>query len=278
MYALIALGIVLIMKSSAVFNFAQGDFVMLGGYLGWTFAISMGIPPIPSLIGALVVMGLLGFAIQRATIRPLIGQPLIASVIMTLGLSYTLKGVAQATWSNLPQEGFALFPTTSLRLGGASVSWALVGGFIVAMVSFGILVLLFQRTRIGLSMRATAEDSQLAQSTGISVNRVLGWVWALAAIGGGLGGILLGSVSTVSSSLSQTVLAVIPAILLGGLESVPGAVVGGLVVGVLQSIGAGYLDPLVGGGSREVLPFVVLMIILMTKPHGLFGLKRIERI
>ena len=278
-YALIALGVVLIFKSTQIFNFAQGDFVMIGGFILWGLLVALKLPFWIASVIAIGVMAAMGLLVERLLLRPLIGQPLLSAIMMTLGLAYILKGTVALVWGNTVLAYPKIFPTGVLHLGNVVLSAQALSGFLMAMVAFGVLVFLFQRTSIGLTMRATAEDHQLAQSTGVRVRSVFGVTWAIAAVVGLIGGVLLGSISAVTPTLADMGLAAaFPAVLLGGLESIPGAVVGGILIGILQSLAAGYLDPLVGGGMKEVAPYFVMILILTVRPHGIFGLKRIERI
>jgi branched-chain amino acid transport system permease protein len=278
-YALIALGVVIIYKSSQVFNFAQGDFVMMGAFAVWGLLVWSGLPFWISLITGVGIIVVVGLLVERLLLRPLIGQPLIAAMMMTIGLSYILKGIVALVWGNVVVAFPQILPSGVLHLGNVALSYQALTGFILGLITIGIFVIIFQYTRVGLRMRATAEDSQLAQSTGVRVRSIFGISWAATAVVGLIGGVLLGNIVGISPSLGDMGLAAaFPAVLLGGLDSIPGVVIGALLIGVLQSLTAGYIDPLVGGGMKEVAPYFVLVIILIIRPYGIFGLKRIERI
>ncbi|NIM94673.1 MAG: branched-chain amino acid ABC transporter permease [Anaerolineales bacterium] len=292
---LIALGVVLIYKSSEVFNFAQGHLLMLGAFLVWWFAGAnedgaelFNLPFGFAVLLAFGVAVLIGFAIERFTLRPMQGQPLLAIVLMTLGLSQVLEGGVSLAFGVQPRSNFPtpfnIRPTESFKI---PFPWALnetiflkktlVAVFVVALIGTIILALFFRFTRIGLTMRATAEDHELARSTGIHVPRVFGVTWAIAGIVATAGGVLLAILLGASPMLSTVVLVAFPAILLGGLESLPGAIIGGIAVGLAQGIAGASAVPLVRN-SVGIAPYVVLLIVLVIRPEGIFGQKRIERI
>ena len=290
---LIALGIVLIYKSSEVFNFAQGHMVMLGAYLTWWFAGAnetgselFNLPLWAAVIMALLAATLLGLMIERLALRPMTGQPLLSIILMTLGLSLFLEGLAAISFGIQPKSNFpAPFgPSDVFRIPfpGAFndtiiLRYALVAAFVVAVVTAVIFILFFRKTRTGLAMRATSENHELARSVGIKVPRIFGLSWAIAGIVATLGGVLLAMLTGVSLSLATVVLVTFPAILLGGLESLPGAVVGGIIVGLSQALVQASTMPVIRHSS-EIAPYVLLLIVLVIRPEGLFGQKRIERI
>jgi branched-chain amino acid transport system permease protein len=278
LYSLIALGFVLIYKSSKILNFAQGEFVLVGGYVGLFFITQLGLPIWLGVVFLVAALALLGFVIEKLTIRPLVGQPILAIIIMTLGLSLLINGtVICITGSELgtyPQ----FIPTAPIKIGGAVFSQVYAWCFGIAVILVALSTYFFLHTRYGLYMRATAESHEVAQSVGIKVRSTFTLAWVIAAAIGGIGGFLLGIIMGVSGDLSEFGLKVFPVVLLGGLESIPGAIIGGMVIGLLENVAAGYLDPLVGGGVTEVFPYVIMVIILIFKPYGLFGLTRIERI
>jgi branched-chain amino acid transport system permease protein len=335
-YALIALGIVIINKASGVFNFAHGWMMLVGGFLFYSFfAISsispiaaaalalvtvlmaattvgtlrdmrtLGISavavvaltlllliPIPMLrgiVGAVCGGVLTGLAVERFAIRPLIGQPLFAMVLMTLAVAELLQGVTQMVWGSveLPLAVFSplreLGIPTPFRFEGAGafegtiiVRTELLAAFILALLAFAAFVAFFRFTSVGLAMRATAENQKLAQAVGLRVRIILGVAWAIAALLAATAGVLQGGATSLSLNLPLLALRAFPAVLLGGLESVPGALVGGLIIGLVQEY-ANLLFPGTQAGT-ELAPYVLLMIVLVIRPDGLFGQKRIERI
>ena len=278
-YALIAIGFVIILKCSEAFNIAQGHFVMIGGYLGYTFLVTFGLPIWATLIMAIVVAILMGLLIERLTLRPLVGQPVLAIVMMTIALATVLEGLATLIWGGQYKTYHGMLPTITLKVSEISIPSESLIGLIVSIVSVVILMLLFQYTKIGLAMRATAEDLQVVQSVGIKATTVYAVSWIIACVVGVIGGILLGGVSGVMIPLATIGLKAFAVVLLGGVNSIGGAIIAGIILGMLENIAAGYLDPLLpGGGLAQVFPFFVMIIVLIFRPYGLFGLVRIERI
>jgi branched-chain amino acid transport system permease protein len=278
-YALVAIGFVIILKCSNAFNIAQGHFVMIGGYLGYTFLVTFGLPIWATLVMAVVAAIIMGLLIERLTLRPLVGQPELAIIMMTIALASVLEGLATLIWGGEYKTYHGLLPTVALKLGEISVPPESLIGLIVSIVAVAILMLLFRYTKIGLAMRATAEDLQVVQSVGIRATTVYAVSWVIACVVGVIGGILLGGVSGVMIPLAEIGLKAFAVVLLGGVNSIGGAIVAGIILGVLENVAAGYLDPLLPrGGLAQVFPFIVMIIVLIFKPHGLFGLVRIERI
>lgn len=278
-YALIAIGFVIILKCSNAFNIAQGHFVMIGGYLGYTFLVVFGLPIWATLILAVISAIIMGLIIERLALRPLVGQPELAIIMMTIALSTVLEGLATLIWGGEYKTYHGLLPTITLKVGQISVPPESLIGLMVSVVAVTLLLLLFRYTKIGLAMRATAEDLQVVQSVGIRATTIYAVSWVIASVVGVIGGILLGGVSGVMIPLAEIGLKAFAVVLLGGVNSIGGAIVAGIILGVLENVAAGYLDPLLpGGGLAQIFPFLVMLIVLIFKPHGLFGLVRIERI
>ena len=286
--ALIALGIVLIFKSSYIFNFAQGQMLLLGALITWWFAVEVGLPLWLAIIIALILSALLGLLIERTALRPMTGQPLLSIILMTMGLSQLLQGVALLLFGgvqrNFPQIFSAANPyriTTPFVYNGENIviilKQNLVWSFVIAILGVLIISAFYRFTRTGLAMRGTSEDHELAQSTGIRINRVFGLSWALAGVVATLGGVLLATSSGLDLSLSVVVLAAFPVVLLGGLDSIPGTIVGGLIIGLSVGIVSASKVQIIRSMS-EIMPYIVLLIVLLIRPEGLFGQKRIERI
>ena len=291
--AIIALGIVLIYRSSEVFNFSHGQLVMLGAFVTWWFAGGeetgnelFNLPLWGAIPLAVLAMAGLGLLIERLALRPMTGQPLLAIVLMTLGLAQFLAGSAAIVFGIQPKNNFpAPFSPSdviTIPFPGAFndaiiIKQALLATAIVAVVAAVIFMLFFQYTRIGLAMRATSEDHELARGVGINVPRVFGLSWAIAGIIATIGGVLLATVTGVNLSLATVALVAFPAILLGGLESFSGAIVGGLLVGLAQALVQASSVQVVRGTS-EIAPYILLLIVLIIRPEGLFGEKRIERV
>lgn len=278
-YALIAIGFVIILKCSEVFNIAQGHFVLIGGYLGYTLLVTCGLPVWATLIVAIAVAIIMGLLIERLFLRPLLGEPVLAVIMVTIALSVILGGVATLLWGAEYRAYHGLLPTITLKLGTISVPSESLISFIVSVICVAILMFLFHYTKIGLAMRATAEDLQVVQSLGIRATTVYAVSWVIATVVGVIGGILLGGTSGVHIELANVGLKAFAVVLLGGVNSIGGAILAGVILGMLENVAAGYLDPLLpGGGLAQVFPFIVMIIVLIFRPYGLFGLQRIERI
>jgi branched-chain amino acid transport system permease protein len=286
--ALTALGLVLIFKSSYIFNFAQGQLLLMGALITWWLTVEIGLPLWLSSLLALGLSALLGLVIERLALRPMTGQPLLSIILMTLALSQVLQGLALllfgGTQRNFPQIFSAANPyriTMPFAFDGKPIvvilKQNLTWSFVVAVLGVLVIGAFFQFTRMGLAMRGTSEDHELAQSIGLPIHRIFGLSWALAGIVATVGGILLATSSGLDLSLSVVVLAAFPAVLLGGLESIPGALVGGLVIGLSTGLVAASKVPIVRSAA-EIMPYAVLLVVLIFRPEGLFGQKRIERI
>jgi branched-chain amino acid transport system permease protein len=278
-YALVALGFVVIYKSSGVLNFAQGEFLMLGAYVCLAIVTEARVPFLPAFALTLGFSVVLGLLLERVLLRPMVGEPVISVIMLTLGLSSILRAIVQGVWGTETHPFPDVLPHDPVRLGPLPVSqgylWS-VGAVAAMLVLFSLF---FKYTRPGIAMRATAFSQQVALSMGISVKRMFALSWSIAAVVSAVGGVLLGAIrGGVDGSLAFFGLKVVPVAILGGLDSVAGAIVGGLVIGVLENLSGGYLDPLFGGGVKEVAPFVALVAILTVRPYGLFGKVRIERV
>jgi len=277
-YAMVALGFVLIYKSSSVINFAQGELVLIGAYMALWMTVSLHIPFLISFVLTLVFAVILGFAIERLFLRPMIGEPILSVIMLTIGLSAFLKGLVIILWGTETRVFPEIFSQEPVKLGFVRISQVYIWSLVLSIIFLVIFTLFFKYTDIGIAMRATADDQTAALSMGISVKRVFAMAWAVAAVVAAVGGILLGNINGINISVAQFGLRVFPVVILGGLDSVPGAIIGGFIIGIIENLASGYLDPYFGGGVREVASFVVLVIILMIKPYGLFGLERIERV
>lgn len=279
-YALIALGFVIILKCSKAFNIAQGQFVMIGGYLGYTLLVTFHLPVWAALIIAILCAIILGLLIERFALRPLIGESILAIIMMTIALGLVLEGIATIAWGGEYKTYHGVLPTFSLKIGQVSVPPESLIGIVVSVITVVVLLMIFRYTKIGLGMRATAEDEQVVRVSGIKVTSVYAFSWVIACVVGVISGILLGGVSGVTTSLADVGSKAMAVVILGGLDSIEGAILAGIILGVLENLASGYLDPLMpsGGGLANVFPFLVIIIVLVIRPYGLFGLKRIERI
>ena len=277
-YSLVALGFVLIYKASSVINFAQGELLMVGAYVCLAMLTTFQVPFWAGFLLTMAFSVVLALSIERFVLRPMIGEPVISIIMITIGLSLVLKSFVSSIWGTQIKVFPPIFPQTPIKLGEIVVSQVYVYTFLASMVFLVLFALFFKYSRMGIAMRATANSNQVALSMGISVKKVFAISWCVAAVVSAVGGILIGNINGVNITLSSIGLKVFPAVILGGLDSIPGAVLGGLIIGVLENLSGGYLDQLFGGGVKEVAPFVVLVIILMVKPYGLFGTEEIERV
>jgi branched-chain amino acid transport system permease protein len=277
-YALVALGLVLIYKTSHVVNFAQGDLLLLGAYAGLALA-SLGLPFPVVLTVTLILAGASGVLTERLLLRRLVGQPTIAVIIVTLGLSSMLRGlvflVAGTEVRRFPEDSL---PSIPLSMGPLVLPSVYVWSLLVVLAAVICLMLFFRFSRHGIALRATADDQQAAMSMGIRISSAFALSWGLSVAVAATAGILLANLTGVNFTLADLGLLVFPVVILGGLDSIPGAIVGGVLIGLLQNVASGYLDPCAGGGLKTVFPFVVLVAILLAKPHGLFGRVQIERV
>ncbi|HTS52075.1 MAG TPA: branched-chain amino acid ABC transporter permease [Burkholderiales bacterium] len=278
MYALIALGFVLVYKATDAINFAQGEFVMIAGFAVAVVMASYGAPWwLAAAVGLAGMIGF-GFGLERVVLRPLIGRPVVAVIMATIGLAAVLRGFGPLVWGAetrplplpISDEPVVLGPLLipPIQLVGAAVSLLFLGGF----------SWFFFRSRKGIAMRAVADDQQVAMAMGINVERYFALAWAMAGVVSALGGIVWGNLLGVDVHLALVGLKVFPVVILGGLDSIPGAIVGGLIVGMVENVAAGYVDPLVGGGTKDFAPYVLMIIALMFRPYGIFGKRIIERV
>jgi branched-chain amino acid transport system permease protein len=277
-YSLIALGFVVIYKATAIVNFATGEFMMIGAFFLYTFLVQLGLPLVPSFILVMLAAFLLGAVVERAILRHMLGQPMISIVMVTIGLSSILLGMAEMIWSSDFKNYPPIFPRAPILLGEVVIRSNFFWGFIIAVVAVIAISLIFKYAKIGVAMRATADDQMAAYSMGINVRSMFTVAWALGAFAAALGGIIIGNIGGLQPSLGHIGLTIFPVVILGGLDSIKGAVLGGLIIGIVENLAGGYLHDYVSGDIKELAPFVVLVIILLIKPYGLFGKEEIERL
>lgn len=277
-YALVALGWVLIYKCSGVLNLAMGELTLIGAYVTLTF-YQMGVPFILAVVGTLLVGILLGILCERIFLDKLIGEPILSVIMVTVGMSFFFKGIVQFIWGSdtrvFDPPVFALKP---IEIGFLKVSSVYLWSFILSILLLLIFVAFFKFTRWGLSMQATADDETAALSLGVSARFVYAAAWAIAFMSAGVGGALLGNINGINISVGYLGLLVLPAVVLGGLNSVPGAIAGGIIIGLLQNLSGTYLDQYFPGGVKEIVPFAFMAVFLLFKPYGLWGWERIERV
>ena len=278
LYALVGAAVVLVYKSTHVVSLAHGQLVAFGALFFWLFLGGLGLPLWVSLIPAFILTALLGLMIERLTLRPLIGQPLFAAFLMTFAIFILLEGVYVLYLKGGSRSLPPFLPTGNLVIHGLSIPINQLLSFCVAILLFVGLSLVFKYTKLGLGMRATAEDHQLAQSAGIKVRNIFSYIWILSALVAAVGGIATANVMDIYYMLPYIGINGLIVAICGGLDSLLGALMVGLLLGVVENVGAGYLDPLVGGGVKDVAAYVVLLLVLLIRPYGLLGLVRIERI
>jgi branched-chain amino acid transport system permease protein len=278
LYALLAASIVLVYKSTQVASLAHGQILAFGAIFLFLFYGTLGLPLIIALPLSFAATGLMGLVIERTTMRPLIGQPLFASFLVTFAVFMLFDGVFQLIVKGGSLALPHFLPTGVLKLGTLNIPKGQLSSFVTTLVLFGILGIMFRYTKIGLGLRASSEDHQLAQSTGISVKQIFTTIWVISSMVACVSGIATASITDIYYTLPQMGIKGLIVALFGGLESIPGALIGGLLLGVLENVSAGYLDPIVGGGVKEVAAYAMLLLILLIRPYGLFGLVRIERI
>jgi branched-chain amino acid transport system permease protein len=277
MYSLVALGFVLIFKASGVFNFAQGVMVLFAA-LTLVGLMERGVPVVLALVLTGGVMVLLAFAIERLVLRPLINQAHIILFMATIGLNFFLEGFGEMVWGANVKKLDIGIPDRTMLVAGVQVNQLEMSAAVTAGVLVAILALFFQRTRVGRALRAVADDHAAALSIGISLKTIWVIVWSVAGLVAIVAGVMWGAKSGVQFSLSLIALKALPVLILGGFESVPGAIVGGLIIGVGEKIGEVYWGPLVGGAIENWFAYVLALVFLLFRPQGLFGEKIIERV
>ncbi len=276
MYSLVALGFVLIYKASGVFNFAQGPMTLFAAFalVSLLALVPLGL----SLIGVLVIMVVLAYTIERVILRPLVARPPLVLFMATIGLGFFLEGLAQAIWGTQPRGLDIGITDTPFTIAGVLISrMDLFGAVIAGVLLFG-LVWFFQRTRTGRALRAVSDDHEAALSVGIPLRRAWTITWAIAGIVALAAGILWGARLGVSFSLTLIALKALPVLIIGGFDSVPGAIIGGLIVGISENLAEVFLGPSVGGGIKDFFPYLLALIFLWARPYGLFGREIIERV
>jgi branched-chain amino acid transport system permease protein len=278
MYALIALGFVLIYKATDAINFAQGEFVMFAGFIAAGAAVAAGLSFWISALLAIAGMVALGFGLERVVLRPLIGRPIIAVVMATIGLQAVLRGGAVLAFGAGTRDIAMPVGGAPINLGLVLLSRVQLVGAAVSIVFLTVFSWFFLKSRVGIAMRAVADSQQVAMAMGINVERYFALAWAMAGVVSALGGVVWGAMLGVDNQLALVGLKVFPVVILGGLDSILGAVVGGLIVGIVENVAAGYLDPFVGGGTKDFAPYVLMIAALMVRPEGMFGRRRIERV
>jgi branched-chain amino acid transport system permease protein len=278
MYSLIALGFVLVYKATDAINFAQGEFVMIAGFVVVAALQLYGAPLVVAVLAGLVAMVLFGFGLERSMLRPLIGRPIIAIVMATIGLAAILRGLGPLLWGAETKPLALPIPDEPFVWGPIFVPPIQLLGALVSLAFLAIFGWFFLKSRKGIAMRAVADNQQVAMAMGINVERYFALAWAMTGVVSALGGVIWGNLLGVDVHLALVGFKVFPVVILGGLDSIPGAILGGLIVGIVENVAAGYIDPSVGGGTKDFAPYVLMILALMFRPYGMFGKRIIERV
>jgi branched-chain amino acid transport system permease protein len=280
-YALSGLGFVLIYKSSRVLNIAHGQIIAAGAFITYALTVWVGIPIYISFPMSMVVTFFLAMSVERVFLRRLIGEPIISVIMVTIGLMSILDGLIYLTPFGSENFSFPPFlPTTPISVAGVSMSWTQMVGVVITFTLIGVFSWFFKKSTLGISMRAVSDDQMASMSIGISVPRVFGLAWATAGLSAAAAGGIIGNITGLNfETLHAFGIIVFPVVILGGLDSILGAVVAGVIMGLIQQFASGYLDGNWGlSGTGEIMPYIILLVILLFKPHGLFGIHEIERV
>ena len=277
-YALIAMGFVVIYKSTEVVNFAQGEIMMVGAYFCYFLVVTHKIPFLWAFLLTLVFAAVLGVVVEALILRPMVGEPTFSVIMITVGLATLLRSIVGFVWGhdNLPFD--SPLPDKIMELAGVRVTPTEIATIVAALILFGILFAFFRYSKLGLATRATAFDQRWAFLMGISVRKIFSLSWALASVVAAVGGIFLAFMGGLETNMSFIGMKVFPAVVLGGIDSIAGALLGGLVVGLSESLAGGYLSNWFGSGIKELSAFFILLVVLMVKPYGLFGKKEVIRV
>lgn len=277
-YGLIALGFALIWKSSGVANLALGELVLICSWFTYGMLVQAKLPLWLAFPAVVLFALALGWVMERLVLRPLIAQPILSLITATLGVAYFLRGLVTFIWPWSVDALPRMFPVEPFRFGSVIVAQEYVWAVAISLILFGCLTAFFKYHRMGIAMRATADDQLAVQACGIKVSGIFSWSWMFACVVAAAGGILMSSIAGIGFGLVETGLKSFSVVILGGLESFTGALVAGPIIGLVENLGGGYLTPYVWAGLKDILPFVVIIIVLFVKPYGIFGEKRIERI
>jgi branched-chain amino acid transport system permease protein len=277
-YACIALGFVLIFKSTDIFNFAQPELMMLGAYMAFALITIFKLPFILGFLCAFVLMGIIGAVLEMMVVRPMVGEPILSVIMVTLGLANVLRGLTGLFWGYEEQQFPSPFPNEPIMILGAAVNQAEIYTIASTAILLIIFFLFFKYSGSGISMRATAEDAKTAFLMGINVKMVFTASWAIASLVATIAGVFLASFTFLEPIMGHTGLKALPAMILGGLDSIVGAIIGGLLIGVIENLAGFYLESYLGSGINDIAAYVIVLIVMMIRPYGLFGTKEIERV
>jgi branched-chain amino acid transport system permease protein len=277
-YALIGLGFVLIWKSSSVANLALGQIVLLSSWFTYSMLAQADLPVYIAFPLVILFALFLAWVIERIALRPLIGQPILSLIAVTLGIGYFIEGVITFIWPWSVDALPRLFPREVIHIGPAVVSQEYAWVIGICLLVFVLLTLFFRYHRMGIAMRATADDQMAVQACGIPVTRVFSTSWMFACVVAAIGGVLISSIGGITYGLVETGLKSFSVVILGGLDSFGGTIIAGPIIGLVENLGGGYLTPYLWGGVKDIIPFIIIIIVMVIKPYGLFGEERIERI
>jgi len=277
-YALLGLSIVIIYRASEAFNFAIGEFLVIGSFLFYIFFFDLGIPLLVALPLGLLAAGLVGALVERLTIKPLLGRSPLSMTIITLGLGFFLRACVQLVFGSHSYSFFLELPDITQEFGYLLFLSDPIWAGMLSLCTFGLIIFLLFRTRWGLAIRATSENQAKAMAFGIDARFILVIVWALSSACIAVAGIMISNFGALSSMSAIVGLRAIPVVLIGGMDSIGGALIGGIIVGVCESLAGAYIEPMGLIGFKEVAPYLLLLTVLLIRPYGLFGEVRIERV
>ena len=278
LYALIALGFVVVYKATEILNFAHGEIMMLSAYVCYTLIESFHVPFLPAFAITVIMFGLFCMVLEKTVIRPMIGEPLFTVVMITIGVSIFLRSMSGIIFGHDNLVFPSPFSEAKINISGIILSYLNIFTIVLAMLCVVFFYLFFTHTKLGLGMRATADNHDTAMIMGISVKRIFSLTWGITGILAGIAGVFLANVMCINNGFSLVAIKAFPAIVLGGMESFPGAIIGGLFIGVVEMLASGYLDEYMGGGVNEIATYVVLFLVLVIRPYGLFGKKETARV
>lgn len=278
LYALIALGFVLIAKGSGVINFAQGELILLGGFLVAWLTTSLDLPIWLAIAGGAALMAVVGGVIERVALRPLANEPLLSLVMATIAVGLIIRGVVPTVFGEETRALPKLFPEDPFEIQGVLIKQVTLWSAVIAIVFMTLFGVFFKRSRVGLAMQAVSDDRVAAQALGVDIRRINAAAWAIAGAIAAFVGFVWGTLLGVDASLVAIGVVIFPVVILGGLESILGALIAGVFVGVAENMSGGYLDPRIGGGFSQITPLLLLLVVLMIRPYGLFGRERVERV
>jgi branched-chain amino acid transport system permease protein len=277
-YGLIALSFVVIWKSTGVANLCLGQLLCFFSWILYGMTKQLALPYYLALPMTLVLAVGTGWLIERFALRPLIAQPILSLIVVTLGLAYFFEGLMGLIWPWAAASLLPLFPQEPLRIGAAVMAQEYLWAGVIALILFGVLAAFYKYHRYGVVMRATADDQFAVQACGVPVTSIFSSSWVLACLAGAASGILLALIGGIQYALITSGLKVLSVVILGGLDSFLGAIVGGIIIGLAENLGGGYLSGIFWPGIKDIIPFIIILVVLFIKPYGLFGEVRIERI